>query len=62
MYLEAIGVEADCTEAIFNLGLVCKQMGHYNDGLQAFKKLHRICPKDPQVLFHLAHLYVLKKM
>lgn len=25
MYLEAIGVEADCTEAVFNLALVYKQ-------------------------------------
>ncbi len=27
MYLEAIGVEADCVEAIYNLGLVNKRMG-----------------------------------
>ena len=27
MYLEAIGVEADCVEAIYNLGLVNKRIG-----------------------------------
>ncbi|ETO24318.1 TPR Domain containing protein [Reticulomyxa filosa] len=57
MYLEAIGVEADCTEAIFNLGLVCEKLQHYNDALQAFHKLHRLCPKDAYVLLHIAKLF-----
>ena len=34
LYLEAIGVEADCVEAIFNLGLVNKQLGVITEALQ----------------------------
>jgi intraflagellar transport protein 88 len=56
LYLEAIGVEADCVEAIFNLGLVNRRMGNLDDALQAFKKLHRIIPNDPQVLYHIANM------
>lgn len=57
LYLEAIGVEADCVEAIYNLGLANKKLNHLEDALQAFKKLHRIVPKDPQVVYHIANLY-----
>jgi tetratricopeptide (TPR) repeat protein len=55
--LEAIGVEADCVEAIYNLGLTNKRLSNLEDALQAFKKLHRIIPKDPQVIFQIANLY-----
>ena len=34
LYLEAIGVEADCIEAIYNLGLVNKHMGVLTEALQ----------------------------
>jgi intraflagellar transport protein 88 len=32
-FLEAIGVEADCVEAIYNLGLVYKKLNYYNEAL-----------------------------
>jgi intraflagellar transport protein 88 len=54
LFLEAIGVEADCTEAIYNLGLVNKRLDAFEDALRAFKKLHRIIPKDSRVVYHLA--------
>lgn len=57
LYLEAIGVEADCVEAIYNLGLTNKRLNNPSDALQAFKKLHRIVPKDPQVIYHIGNLY-----
>ncbi len=57
LYLEAIGVEADCVEAIYNLGLTNKRLGHFEESLQAFKKLHRIIPKDAQVIYQIADLY-----
>lgn len=57
LYLEAIGVEADCVEAIYNLGLANKRLNNYQDALQAFKKLHRIIPKDPQVIYQIANLH-----
>ena len=49
MYLEAIGVEADCVEAIFNLGIVNKRMDVNNEAQQAFEKLHSIIPNNPEV-------------
>lgn len=50
-FLEAIGVEADCIEAIYNLGLVYKRLGYYNESLQAFEKLHTIIPNSYEVLY-----------
>lgn len=55
-FLEAIGVEADCVEAIYNLGLVYKRLGYYNESLQAFEKLHTIIPTSPEVIFQIAHI------
>jgi len=57
LYLEAIGVEADCVEAIYNLGLVNKRLGNLKASLMAFSKLHRIVPKDPMVIYQIANLY-----
>ena len=58
LFLEAIGVEADCIEAIFNLGLVNKQLGILSESLQAFEKLHTIVPSAPEVIYHIANLCV----
>jgi len=57
LYLEAIGVEADCSEAIFNLGLVNKKMSNLEESLQAFEKLHSIIPNSPEVIFQIANLH-----
>jgi intraflagellar transport protein 88 len=57
LYLEAIGVEADCAEAIFNLGLVNRQLGALGEALQAFEKLHTIVPSSPEVIRHIASLH-----
>lgn len=38
-YLEAIGVEANCIEAIYNLGLVNKRIANFEEAIQAFDKL-----------------------
>jgi intraflagellar transport protein 88 len=56
LFLEAIGVEADCSEAIFNLGLVNRKLGKPHEALQAFEKLHSIIPNSPEVIFHIANL------
>jgi intraflagellar transport protein 88 len=40
--LEAIGVEEDCVEAIYNLGVIEKKIGNLDDALEAFKQLHRM--------------------
>jgi len=57
LYLEAIGVEADCVEAIYNLGLVNRQMGALSEALQAFEKLHTLVPSSPEVIHHIAALH-----
>jgi hypothetical protein len=46
------GVEADCSEAIFNLGLVNRRMGLHAEALQAFEKLHSLSPSSPEVGGH----------
>ncbi|OHS94862.1 TPR Domain containing protein [Tritrichomonas foetus] len=56
-YLEAIGVEADCVEALYNLGIVSKLMGSYDEALQVFDKLSRIVPKAPEVAFEISDCY-----
>ena len=57
LYLEAIGVEADCVEAIYNLGLVNRRMGQLQDAAQAFRKLHRLVPDDRGVAYQLGAVY-----
>ncbi|KAG5187580.1 intraflagellar transport particle protein [Tribonema minus] len=57
VYLEAIGVEVDCVEAIFNLGLANIQLGLVGDALQAFEKLHTVLPTSAEVVYHIANLH-----
>ena len=49
-------MEADCVEAIYNLGLVYKTLGYYNESLQAFEKLHTIIPNSEEVIYQLGHI------
>ena len=49
MYLEAIGVEANCIEALFNLGLVNLKLNYKAEANQAFEKLHTILPSASEV-------------
>ncbi len=60
MYLEAIGVQADCSQAIFNLGLTNAQLGLAEEAIMAFEKVHLLNPNDPQVLFQIADIYELQ--
>ena len=57
LYLEAVGVEADCIEAIFNLGLVNMKLNAYQEAHGAFDKLHTILPSVPEALFNLGTIY-----
>jgi intraflagellar transport protein 88 len=56
-YLEAIGVEADCVEALYNFGIVSKHMGAYEEALQVLDKLSHIVPKSPEVAFEISDCY-----
>ena len=64
MYNEAVGVDAGCTEAIYNLGLtvlmkiglVAKDMKQYEEALAWFEKLHGILRNSGQVIFQIADM------
>ena len=56
-FLEAIGVEADCVEAIYNLGLVNRKMEVDLEALQAFEKLQTIMANAPEVMYQIASIY-----
>lgn len=53
IYLEAIGVSADCLEAIYNLGLVNVQVGKHQEALLAFDKLQSITKDSWEVMWQL---------
>lgn len=53
-YLEAIGVEADCLEAIYNLGLVNKPLNLWHEAIQAFEKIQSVVFNAPEVLYQMA--------
>jgi len=57
VYLEAIGVSADCLEAIYNLGLVNMHMGKYTEALLAFDKLHSITHANCEVMWQLGDIH-----
>ncbi|XRB08642.1 intraflagellar transport protein 88 [Pycnococcus provasolii] len=56
-YLEAVGVEADCAEAIYNLGLAHGKLGDWQAALHAFSKLNRLVPKSVETLYQVAACY-----
>jgi intraflagellar transport protein 88 len=54
-YLEAIGVEADCIEALYNLGFVNKKLNMFMEALQALEKIQTFISL-PEVLFQIANI------
>merc|ERR1719224_161081 len=57
MYQEAMGAEADCLEAIYNLGVVNKRLGEHPTALGLFEKLHAIIPNSIEVMWQIADLF-----
>ena len=57
MYLEAVGVEADCVEAIYNLGLTNIRLNALDQAHHAFDKLHTVLPSLPEAIFQLGSIY-----
>jgi intraflagellar transport protein 88 len=57
MYLEAVGVEADCVEAIYNLGLVNLKLNAVQEAHHAFDKLHTVLPSVEEALFQMGSIY-----
>jgi len=60
LYLEAVEIEADCFEPIYNLGLLCLSQGDIASALQAFEKLHKLTPNNPEVIYQIADIYDLQ--
>jgi intraflagellar transport protein 88 len=58
-YLEAIGVEADCIEALYNLAFVNKKLNMFVEALQALEKLQTIVSSSPEVIYQIANLHEL---
>ena len=56
-YLEAIGVQADCLEALYNLAFVNKKLNAFMEALTALEKLKSIVNNQPEVLFQLASIF-----
>ena len=56
LYLEAVGVETECVQAVFNLGMANAQLGLAEEAIQAFEGAHRIAPDNPQVLYQIADI------
>merc|ERR1719230_1630791 len=57
MYQESMGAEADCIEAIYNLGVVSKRLGDHAPALALFEKLHAIVPNSIEVMWQIADLF-----
>lgn len=57
MFLEAVGVEADCVEGLYNLGLVNLKLNSEQEAYNAFDKLHTILPSVQEALFQLGCIF-----
>ncbi|KAL7470419.1 LOW QUALITY PROTEIN: hypothetical protein ACHAXS_010642 [Conticribra weissflogii] len=56
-YLEAMGVQGDCAQAIFNLGLANGMLKLPDEAIRSFEKIHRITPNNPSALYQIADIY-----
>ena len=53
-FMDAVSLEADCAEAIYNLGLVSKALGNLDDALTAFKKMISMLTDDTGAMFQVS--------
>ena len=60
-YLEAIKLDCNSIEAMYNLGITSMRLNLIDDAKEAFDKLHSILPHDPRVLYQIASLHEIKK-
>ena len=51
LFSEALQNEADCVEALYNLGLVHRHMGDLSSALAAFQKLAALVPENTEVMW-----------
>ncbi|VDP54704.1 unnamed protein product [Schistosoma mattheei] len=55
--MEALQDDTQCVEALYNLGLVCKQLERYEEALEAFFKLHSVLRNSAPVVYQLMDIY-----
>ena len=53
-FMDAVSLEADCAEAIYNLGLVSRAVGNLEDALTAFKKMNSMLIDDTAAMFQVS--------
>lgn len=51
LFSEALQNEADCVEALYNLGLVYRQTGDLGSALADFQKLAALAPENTEVMW-----------
>ena len=56
-YYDLTLLQADCTDALYNLGLVNRRLGKIEDAVHVFEKLHGIIPESNEVVFQMASLH-----
>lgn len=56
LYILALEKEMMCSEAMYNLGLTYKQLGHLDDAIDCFQKLHVVISNHPEVIYQIALL------
>lgn len=56
-YNLALENDSSCIEALYNLGLAHKKMGHLEESLSCFSKLQTIINSYPDVLYQIANLH-----
>ena len=60
MYSEAVNVEADCLEALYNLGLANKSLGNLQEAYDVFKKVNSMIPESTDVMYQIGDiLYIM---
>lgn len=56
LYTLALEKDVMCSEALYNLGLTNKQLGHLDDAIDCFQKLHVIISNHPEVIYQIGLL------
>ncbi len=56
-YREALQDDPTCVEALYNFGLVAKQLDRLDEALDAFYKIHAILRNNVLVMYQMMDIY-----
>ncbi|KAK5640651.1 hypothetical protein RI129_011462 [Pyrocoelia pectoralis] len=56
-FMSALDLDPSCFEALYNLGLVLKQQGHYDDALECFQKFSGSLSLIPEIIYQTACIF-----